>query len=45
MWNSHGHDGWLGMDGIGWAPGMGLHGVFGLVFVLLLAAALILLVR
>jgi putative membrane protein len=45
MWNTYGHDGWFGMDGLGWTLGMGLHGIFGLAFVFILAAAFVLLVR
>ncbi len=45
MWNSYGHDAGFGLDGFGWTLGMGLHGIFGLVFVFLLAAAFVLLVR
>ena len=45
MWNSYGHDAGFGLDGFGWTLGMGLHGIFGLVFVFLLAAAFFLLVR
>ena len=44
MWHGYGHDGWFGMDGLGWTLGMGLHGIFGLAFVFLLAAAFVLLV-
>jgi uncharacterized membrane protein len=45
MWNTYGHDGWFGLDGLGWTLGMGLHGIFGLAFVFLLVAAFVLLAR
>ncbi|MDH3593942.1 MAG: hypothetical protein OEU09_14340 [Rhodospirillales bacterium] len=44
MWNTYGHDGGFGMDGLGWTLGMGLHGIFGLAFVFILTAAFVLLV-
>ncbi len=44
MWHGYGQDGGFGMDGPAWTLGMGLHGIFGLAFVFLLAAAFVLLV-
>ncbi len=45
MWHGYGHDGWFGMDGLGWTLGMGLHGIFGTAFVILLIVAFVLLAR
>ena len=45
MWHGYGHDGWFGLDGPAWILGLGLHGIFGTAFVVLLIVAFVLLAK